>query len=72
MKLAQERWRSRRPEGEMSTIGLDVARGGSDATVLSPRFGSYFAEQIIVPGKGTPDGGSVAALVLQHPGTARL
>ena len=56
----------------MSTIGLDVARGGSDATVLSPRFGSYFAEQIIVPGKGTPDGGSVAALVLQHPGTARL
>jgi hypothetical protein len=66
VREAQERWRSRRPEGPMTALGVDVARGGSDRTVLTPRWGSFFGEQIVVPGKGTPDGPAVAALVLQH------
>ncbi len=66
VRLAQERWRSRRLEGPMTALGVDVARGGGDRTVLTPRWGTYFGEQVVVPGTGTPDGPAVAALVLQH------
>lgn len=61
---ANERWRQGKPVDEaMSSIGLDVARGGRDSTVFSPRYGVYFGEQTIVPGRDTPDGPSVAVLV---------
>lgn len=67
VRLAQARWRGReRPRTQMTAIGVDVARGGADATVLTPRWDSYFGEQIVIPGKSTPDGPAVAALVLQH------
>ena len=60
---AQERWRNMmKPNVAMSSIGLDVARGGRDNTVLSPRYGSWFDELTVVPGRDTPDGTSVAAL----------
>jgi hypothetical protein len=72
IRAAQERWRSRRPEGAMTSLGVDVARGGRDRTVLTPRWGTYFGEQIVVPGSGTPDGPSVAALVMQHRTDAAL
>lgn len=64
---AQERWlKYPKPDMAMSRIGLDVARGGKDNTVLSPRHGHWFAKQISVPGKQTPDGPSVARLVIEH------
>ena len=66
VREAQERWRARRPEGPMTAMGCDVARGGSDRTVLTPRWGTFYGEQIVVPGKGTPDGPAVAALVMNH------
>lgn len=46
----------------MSSLGCDVARGGRDNTVLAPRWGSYLGELVVVPGRDTPDGPSVAAL----------
>jgi hypothetical protein len=70
VKAAQERWKERQVERgqEMDALGLDIARGGQDKTVLTPRWGSYFGTQIAVPGKATPDGPSVAALIVQHRG----
>lgn len=65
IKQAQERW-TRTTELPMSTMGVDVARGGRDETILSPRHGTWFAEQIAVPGKNTPDGPAVSALVVQN------
>ncbi len=47
----------------MTALGVDVARGGRDSTVLSPRHGAWFAEQRLYPGQTTPDGAKVAALV---------
>lgn len=47
----------------MTTLGVDVARGGADSTVISPRYGNWFAEQVVVPGAATPDGDAVASLV---------
>jgi hypothetical protein len=46
----------------MDSLGVDVARGGGDATVLGARFGNWFAELQVYPGGTTPDGPSVAAL----------
>jgi hypothetical protein len=50
----------------MTSIGIDVARGGRDSTILAPRYGHWFAELIHKPGIETPDGPTVAALFVQH------
>lgn len=62
--LANERWRQLEgPKTGMTAMGVDVARGGRDETVLTPRYETYFAKQICVPGRDTKDGPSVVALV---------
>ncbi len=65
VRMAQDRWRKReKPTGPMTCLGVDVARGGKDKTILSPRFDNWFAPLAKYPGKETPDGKSVAALVV--------
>ena len=60
---ANERWREGMPDNAaMTAIGIDVARGGRDETVLSPRYGVWFDKLTAVPGRETPDGPSVVAL----------
>lgn len=67
VRAAQDRWKARpRPPIPMTDMGVDVARGGKAKTVLSPRRGNYFDEQIVVPGSKTPDGPSVAAVVTEN------
>jgi hypothetical protein len=62
---AMERWT---PDyrGEMDAIGVDVARGGTDSTVVVCRHGGWYAEPVKVPGAATPNGQTGAALVIQH------
>lgn len=65
VKAAQARWEERPPARvKMDTIGVDPARGGQDETVLSPRCGVWFAEQVTLPGTDTPDGPSVVRMVV--------
>ena len=52
------------PDVLMRALGIDVARGGKDETVLAPLFGNYFSEFIVKPGKLTPTGQSVLDLVI--------
>lgn len=60
---ANERWREGRPKNAaMTAMGVDVARGGRDQTVLAPRYDTWFDELTAVPGRETPDGPSVVAL----------
>ncbi len=67
VRLAQERWKVRpKPTTPMSALGADVARGGKDRTVLTPRHDNWFGEQVVEPGKATPDGPAVATLCVQH------
>ncbi|WP_197737296.1 terminase large subunit domain-containing protein [Aquicella siphonis] len=67
VQAAQARWRERpKPNMPMTCMGVDVARGGDDRTVLTPRYGNYFGEQHVYPGTATPDGPAVAALVLER------
>ncbi len=64
---AEERWTPRPPDDvPMTAIGVDVAQGGSDDTVLAPRHDWWFAPLVAVPGVRTPMPSDTAALVAKH------
>jgi len=62
VRAAQERWLASEPGPQISSIGIDVARGGNDKTVLAPLRGDRFDELKKYPGAATPDGKTVAVL----------
>lgn len=69
VEIAQARWKERTPRGEMLAMGVDVARGGRDNTTLATRHKTHetdlwFDKLKIHPGKETPDGNTVAGLVI--------
>jgi hypothetical protein len=67
-EAAMARWKplpqANQPKPPMDSIGVDVARGGRDNTILAPRHGMWFDKLQVHPGKSTPDGPSVAGLVI--------
>lgn len=67
LKAAQERWEPEPPRNvPMCAIGVDVAQGGADRTVLAVRHDGWYAPLEEVAGAQTPDGPSVAGLVLSR------
>lgn len=67
VRMAQARWKARaRPSTPLSAIGVDVARGGRDKTVLAPLYDNWFDELKTYPGTETPDGHVVGGLVLMQ------
>ncbi|MGE0118700.1 MAG: terminase [Dongiaceae bacterium] len=67
VKAAQERWQTTpRPSSRVDSLGVDPARGGRDDTVIAKRHGDWFDNLIVTPGGETPDGPTVAALVISH------
>ena len=78
VEVAMDRWRKRSPRGEMLSVGVDVARGGKDNTVIITRHkvlpaqrgesGSdmWFDEAKMYPGSETPNGRTVAGLVISE------
>jgi hypothetical protein len=70
VEAAMDRWEEAtknnyRP-GVMDSMGVDVARGGRDQTIISRRHGGWYQELLTYPGVSTPNGQSVAALVVQE------
>lgn len=64
---AQQRWEPGPPKhAAMTAIGVDVARGGRDDTVLAPRYGGWYAPLVCKAGIDTKDGPAVAALVFRE------
>jgi len=63
---AMLRWTARSPKGEMDNMGVDVARGGADSTMLSPRHGNWYDKLVAVPGRETPSGQAVVGHVIAH------
>jgi len=57
---AQARWQAT-PPGPLDALGVDVARGGRDRTVVAPRHGVWFGPLQAFAGSETPDGGAVVA-----------
>jgi len=67
VQAAMNRWSAVPPPGiPMCSIGVDVAQGGADNTVLARRYDWWFAPLLVEPGEKTPGGTDVAALVMKH------
>lgn len=67
IRAAQERWTADPPDhAPMCAMGVDVAQGGADQTVLAARYDGWFSPIIAVAGKTTPTGGEVAGLVIKY------
>lgn len=65
IEMAQARWTEDGREDEyLSAMGLDVARGGRDKTVLCKRYGAWIDRPIKKPGKDTPDS-TVPVMMIQ-------
>jgi hypothetical protein len=64
VKAAQARWKMLSPKPEMDSMGIDVARGGDDNTIIARRHAMWFDEALVYAGKATPDGPTVAGLVV--------
>lgn len=52
-------------KSEMTCIGVDVARGGDDRTILAPRYLNYIDAIITLPGRDTPNGQAVAGEIVK-------
>lgn len=64
VEAAMMRWIDKSPKGRMDSLGVDVARGGKDFTVLAPRHGNWYDKLTKVPGKETPSGQAVVGQVV--------
>lgn len=64
VEAAMARWKPKLPKPPMDSMGVDVARGGRDNTVLARRHDMWFDEPLAYPGTATPDGPTVAGLVI--------
>lgn len=64
---AQNRWTPNPPVGvPMCAIAADVAQGGDDNNVIGPRYDSWFAPLIVIPGKETPLGKDLSGEITKH------
>jgi hypothetical protein len=66
VEAAMLRWTRKSQPGAMDSMGVDVARGGKDMTVLSARHGTWYAPLVAVPGTQTPSGRHVVGQVVAH------
>lgn len=64
VERAQDRWKKPNVLGPMDSMGVDVAMGGDDDTVLARRHGMWFDEAIVYNGRICPDGATIAGYVV--------
>ena len=65
VQAAMKRWYPRKTSRQ-TAIGVDVARGGQDKTILACRYDDWVEPLIRYPGSATPDGDTVAGQILKH------
>ena len=65
IEAAMKRWQPQGKEGKfMDSVGVDVARGGRDQTIISTRYGPWYDSLKAFPGTETPDGAVTAGIVV--------
>jgi hypothetical protein len=64
VEAAQARWKRPDKLAPMDSLGVDVARGGRDNTILARRHDMWFNEALVYPGSQTPNGPTVAGLTI--------
>lgn len=62
---AMARWVQSAPM-PMDSLGVDVARGGKDESILQAKHGHWFAMPVVFPGSSTPDGNTLATQVVKN------
>lgn len=66
VRAAQDRWHDDGHDGTpQQAVGMDVAQGGADRTVLTPRHGVWFGRPQVHPGHTVQDANANAALALR-------
>lgn len=66
VQQAQDRWERKQPLPDCNSLGVDVARGGKDQTVIARCTDDlWFDELKEYPGTETPDGPATAARVIE-------
>lgn len=65
--LAEERWESQSSPSDaaLSSVGVDVARGGENQTIISKRYDNWFAELLKFKGEETKDGWELGEVVIE-------
>ena len=63
-EAAMARWSRPARLDPMDSLGVDIARGGRDSTILARRHGMWFDVPLVYPGASTPDGPTVAGLAV--------
>lgn len=64
IEAAQNRWTEKPPSGRpMTSIGVDVAQGGADETILQGRHGNWFGFPVAKKGVDTKDSQLMAGLI---------
>jgi len=63
IRAAQKRWTEKVPDIPLTTLGVDIAHGGDDRTVLVGRRKVYVEMPEEIPGVKTPTGHAAAAKV---------
>lgn len=71
LEKAIARFEMRNTTAMLSCIGVDVARGGNDKTVITLRYGNWFALQQVYPGSQTKNGDVCAQIVLSARGFSK-
>lgn len=61
---AMDRWTLPVKLDPMDSLGIDVARGGVDNTIIARRHKMWFNQPLVYPGTATPDGPTVAGLTI--------
>lgn len=64
IEAAMARWQPRDRKPPMDSMGVDVARGGADNSIIARRHDNWYDEPLMFPGKATPDGPALAAQIV--------
>lgn len=75
IKAAMARWKPEGKNSALTSIGVDVARGGHDQTVIAKRYGNWIASLEKYPGTSTTSGQDVVTLfaaALTHNAVANI
>jgi hypothetical protein len=64
VEAAMARWKEPEKREEMWSMGVDVAMGGRDQTIIARRHGMWFDKPIVYPGKDCLDGATVAGFCI--------
>jgi len=64
IEAAMARWKANPPQTQMTAMGVDVAQGGDDQTVIAVRYGGWYDYLVKKPGAECRDANAVAAAII--------